>query len=180
MLPREGGSAVTDDPDDPGGVTKWGISLRTLVKAGRIDLDDDGFFDFDIDRDGDIDAADIRAMPLTVAKDFYREIFFEPYNYKGLLDQCVTNKIFDTSINMGSKQAHRCLQRSIRACGKYVVDDGIFGRNTLKAANVVDPVKLISSLRSEQAAVYRMIISKKSRMSKYQRGWYRRAYDDNH
>lgn len=179
MLPREGGSYVTEDPDDPGGVTKWGISLRTLAKAGQIDLDNDGYFDFDLDRDGDIDAADVRAMPFNVAKDFYREIIFEHHNYKRILDQSITNKIFDITVNMGARQSHRCVQRACRAGGRAVVDDGILGPKTLKAINVIAPRILLHSLRSEQAAVYRLIISNKPVMTKYQKGWLRRAYDDN-
>ena len=52
VLIHEGG--YSDHPNDAGGVTKFGISLRYLRDAGHA-LGD-------VDRDGDIDADDIRAL----------------------------------------------------------------------------------------------------------------------
>ena len=54
----EGG--YVDDPDDPGGATRFGISLRLLKKMGKLG---------DIDGDGDIDADDIRRLSSDSASD---------------------------------------------------------------------------------------------------------------
>lgn len=51
VLKVEGG--YVDDPNDAGGATNWGISLR-FVKQSGVDLDIDG--------DGDIDAEDMKAL----------------------------------------------------------------------------------------------------------------------
>jgi len=171
MLPREGGHKFTNDPDDPGGATKWGISLRTLAKTNDLR--------FDIDGDGDIDIDDIKLADHDDAYNFYFRYFFKNTNYKYICDQGVTNKIFDTAVNMGHPQANRCIQRACRAVGRYLVSDGKFGPKSLNAVNDLDNARLLTAFRSEQAAVYRMIITKKPMMGKYKRGWYRRAYDDN-
>ena len=45
------GDGLVDDPDDPGGITKYGVSFRFLKDHG-----------IDVDGDGDIDAEDIRGL----------------------------------------------------------------------------------------------------------------------
>jgi len=171
MLPREGGHTFTNDGDDPGGATKWGISLRTLAKINDLR--------FDIDRDGDIDIDDVKSLSRGDAYDFYYRYFFKNTNYNHIVSQTVINKLFDTAVNMGASQATRCMQRAVRATGAYLVSDGKFGPKSLKAINKADPKQLLIAFRSEQAAVYRIIIARKPMLAKYKRGWYRRAYDDN-
>lgn len=65
----EGG--YCNDPDDPGGATNYGISLRWLKSLGL----NQG----DIDRDGDIDASDIRALSKEQAAALFKEKFWDAY-----------------------------------------------------------------------------------------------------
>lgn len=173
VLAHEGG--FVDHPDDPGGATNWGVSLRWLVSLGDIDLDRDGFTDFDFDRDGDVDADDIRKMTREDAVEVYRIYWWERFEYN-LLPELIGPKTFDLAVNMGAHQAHKLLQRACRACDAPVVDDGVLGPVTRKAVFCADERALLTSLRSEAAGFYRGLVIAKPRFETFIAGWLRRAY----
>ncbi|MFP3944326.1 MAG: glycoside hydrolase family 108 protein [Alphaproteobacteria bacterium] len=175
VMYHEGG--VANDPDDPGGATKWGISLRLLKKIGAIDaVDASSAISADIDLDGDIDADDLKALPVSQAVEIYRTRFWERYRY-GQLHAPAAVKVFDLAVNMGPRQAHKCLQRAIRANEERVIEDGILGPVTLRMANGIEPARLLPALRSEAAGFYRMLAAEKPRLRKFLQGWLNRAYD---
>jgi lysozyme family protein len=171
VLKHEGG--FVQDPDDPGGATNYGISLRYLLGTGDLTLGD-------FNHDGQIDIKDIQQMTIAQATDIYHSQWWVKYGYENLADSDLAGKVFDTAINMGGSQAHILLQRSIRACGIVVTEDGQLGPKcfgaiaTLVAAGSADA--LLSSFRSEQAGFYRTLIAKKPIFEKYKTGWLARAY----
>jgi len=143
-LEWEGG--YTNDPDDPGGETRWGISARA---------------------NPDVDVADLTEEQ---AIDIYRTKYWLDV-YDDIIAECIGAKVFDLAVNMGHGPAHVCLQRALRAVGIQIKEDGVFGKITLKAVNKVSPSCLLAAMRSEAAGHYRMIGKKK-----YMRGWLNRAY----
>ena len=173
LIKNEGG--FVDDPDDPGGATNWGVSLRWLRDAGLLDLDGDGWPDGDIDLDGDIDADDIRALDLGAARQLYFDHWWRKYGYGDMPDR-IGEKAFDLSVNMGSSQAHKCLQRAARACGEHIFDDGVIGDVTRRAVAAIAPSVLLPAFRSEAAGIYRQIAARSPASRKFLNGWLRRAY----
>ena len=173
VLEHEGG--FVDDPDDPGGATNWGWSLRTLVKIG--DTDGDGWLDGDLDHDGDVDADDVRLMSLEGAIQLYRTQWWERYRYD-LYDYPVSSKLLDLAINMGHRQAAKILQRSTWAVrgDQLLVDDGKLGNKSIHEIAGLDPASLRYAMRSEAAGFYRGLIAAKPVRRKYENGWLRRAY----
>ena len=171
VLKHEGG--FVNDPDDPGGATNYGISLTYLLGTGDLNLGD-------FNHDGKIDIKDIQSMTIDNAIAIYNKEWWVKFGYEGLANPDLAGKVFDTSVNMGGKQAHILLQRAIRACGIRVVEDGALGPKcfgavaNLVAANSADA--LLSSFRSEQAGFYRALIAKKVIFEKYREGWMTRAY----
>lgn len=171
VLKHEGG--FVDDPDDPGGATNFGISLRFLRKTGDLEVGD-------IDQDGDIDADDIRQMDVEDAKNIYRKYWWDKYGYARIGSQVLATKIFDLAVNMGAKQAHKLVQRACRAAGVYLIDDGVLGNRsygaiiTLGEAGSYDAI--LAALRSEAASFYKLLIAKKPVFEKYRNGWLNRAY----
>lgn len=152
VLRHEGG--LVDDPDDPGGVTNYGISWRFLRRVRRNAKPDD-----------------IRKLTRVAAFELYRQHFWERYGYGRLWDMAVATKVFDLSVNMGPRGAHLCLQRALRAAGERVIEDGVLGPQTLAAVHRAPPQGLLAALRSEAAGYYR-----NRRRPKYIRGWLNRAY----
>jgi len=68
------GSALSDDPNDPGGLSRYGISQRTYPTI------------------------DIRGLTEDGAKILYKKDF---WRYDGILNQAVATKLFDAAVNMG-------------------------------------------------------------------------------
>jgi lysozyme family protein len=93
----------------------------------------------------------------------------------------VAVKVFDLAVNVGPRQAHRLLQRALRACGRDVAEDGVIGPETLGAIAGVagageSPFAIVASLRSEAAGFYRTLIARRPLLAVFERGWLRRAY----
>ncbi|MGJ8584653.1 MAG: holin-associated N-acetylmuramidase [Marinosulfonomonas sp.] len=119
ILRREGG--FVNDPDDPGGPTKFGVTLNTLRRL-RID----------VNRDRRIDLADVQGLSRQMA----RKIFISDYFYRphiDLLPADLQPGVFDMYVNSGSN-AVRILQRLLCDMGQVVLVDGVIGPKTAKAA----------------------------------------------
>lgn len=166
VLAHEGG--FVDDQADPGGATKYGVSLRTLRALGDLA--------FDLDGDGDLDADDVKHLTVETAGAFYHQHFWDRYGYAELRDLHVAAKAFDLAVNMGPGAAHRCLQRALRACGVPVAEDGILGPITRQAANDAEFKGLFPALKSEAAGFYRALVAAQPAREKWLKGWLNRAY----
>ena len=117
VLRHEGG--YVNDPRDPGGETRFGISKRAYPDVDILRLTEDE------------------------AKVIYRRDYWNtlrPDEIPAPLAICV----FDAAVNMGRDKAVRLLQR---ACG--VAQDGVMGGNTIAAANrLPEPVVRFSTERA--------------------------------
>jgi len=78
VLRHEGG--LVDNPNDPGGITNHGVSLRWLKSKGLAG---------DLNHDGDVDAADIKIMTVEQASGFYKTYWWDKYNYGAIVAQMV-------------------------------------------------------------------------------------------
>jgi lysozyme family protein len=119
IVAREGG--FVNDPDDPGGATNFGVTIHTLRRLR-----------LDIDRDGDVDVADIRALSRAQAVD----IFIEHYHDRpgiARLPEDLRASVFDMYVNAGAN-AVKILQRLLRDMGEAVDVDGVIGPQTAAAA----------------------------------------------
>lgn len=111
LLGHEG--KYSNNPADPGGETMYGVTLRVARASGY--------------------AGEMRDLPLSVAKDIYRELYWDTIHADEIPD-AVRFDVFDASVNSGPGQAVRFLQR---ATG--VTDDGRLGPVTIRAVKAMDP-----------------------------------------
>lgn len=162
VLRHEGG--FVNNAADPGGATKYGVSLRWLKSQGLAG---------DINHDGDIDIADIRALTPEMASAFYRTQWWDKYGYGNILPQAVATKIFDTSVNVGPVRAHTFVQQAVGV----TPTTGVFGPITLGKVNSINSVTLLSALQEIQAGFYRSLVAKDSARQQFLNGWLNRAYD---
>ena len=63
IFKAEGGFA--NDPDDPGGATKYGVTLKTLKRLGH-----------DLNQDGRVDIADLKQLSSTQAVQIFVQDYF--------------------------------------------------------------------------------------------------------
>ncbi|PIE13808.1 MAG: peptidoglycan-binding protein [Rhodobacterales bacterium] len=118
IVKREGG--YVNDPDDPGGATKYGVTIHTMRRLG-----------IDLDRDGDVDAADVRRLTLQQAVDIYIEHYFQKTRID-LLPGPLQATVFDMYVNAGNN-AVKILQRLLSEFGQKVSVDGALGPQTAAA-----------------------------------------------
>lgn len=164
VMKNEGG--YSDDPDDAGGTTKYGVSMnlvKELVDLGEINLSPHEIFNF------------VRDLSKKDAKAIYRKFFWIPNNYGQIVSPDVAAKCLDMSVLFGAGTANRAIQRATRAAvGTELKEDGIIGPRTLNAISCCVIVVLIAVLKSEMACLARS--SKARNRDKYIKGWLERAY----
>lgn len=174
----EGG--FVDDPRDKGGATKYGVSLRFLVSEGRIDLDGDGFADFDLDMDGDIDVADIRKLTPADARYLFQRCFWNRMDCESFAKP-IGEAMFDQGVNGGIGAARKLLQIAIvRVTGWPLEIDGRIGPATRArmAAVLARPTgmeTLIAAYRLAAADRYREIARRVPSQKRFLKGWLARA-----
>jgi len=121
IILREGG--YVNDPDDPGGATKYGVTIGTMRRLGM-----------DLDRDGDIDAEDVKRLTRAQA----RQIFVDHYFHRpriGELPEPLQASVFDMYVNAGAN-AVKILQRLLNDMGQRIAVDGGIGPQTLEACDI--------------------------------------------
>ncbi len=114
----EGG--YVNDPADPGGETKYGISHRAYPDI------------------------DIKALTLDQAKDIYQRDYWTPASC-GRMPERIGHLVFDCAVHHGVKTAIKLLQRALK-----VADDGEFGpitRGTLTARDTNETADLLMAQR---------------------------------
>lgn len=120
IVAREGG--YVNDPDDPGGPTKFGVTLQTMRSLG-----------LDLDADGDVDARDVQLISQAQAISIFVAHYFDTPGI-GRLPVPLQPSVFDMYVNAGSN-AVRILQRLLREMGHDLVIDGRIGPRTVRAAH---------------------------------------------
>lgn len=167
VLKHEGG--FSNNPNDPGGATNYGISLRFLKEMN-----------INIDHDPDIDINDVKNIHASSAIEIYKKYWWDKYHYEAINSLAVAAKIFDMAVNMGSKQAHKFTQRACQYCGHSELEvDGILGAKTLAALNEIslhgreDDFKY--ELIHEQKWFYGHLAANDSRLNVFLKGWLNRA-----
>lgn len=167
LLIKEHEGGLTDDEADPGGLTNFGVSLRFLRSLGH-DL-------ADVDGDGDVDEDDVRGMRWPLAARIFTVEFWDRFGYETLPED-VAIKLFDLSINVGPRPAHRLLQRACRAGSDPVLEDGLLGPKTRASVRIALPHVLVACLRCEAAGFYRSLVAARPSLAGFLVGWERRAY----
>lgn len=156
------GRSNHNDPDDPGGDTDYGISLRYLKSTGQRG---------DINGDGVVDELDIRSLTPEIATDFYLKDFWLPSRCSKL-PPMIALAVFDGAVNTGVRTTARLLQHAAR-----VKVDGIIGPKTLATIHRLDNKQLLKEFLGWRALYYRDIALANSSLSKYLRGWYNRLFN---
>lgn len=149
ILEHEGG--LVDNPADPGGLTKYGISKASYPNV------------------------DIANLTPEQAAEIYKQDWWNKYSYDRIVDQGVANKTFDLAVNMGASQAHKILQQACGDAGNPTTVDGELGPNTLAAVNASDPTTLVDYMRMHARDFYLNLVKRRPSSAVFLNGWLARA-----
>lgn len=158
-MPFEGWDAYTNDPDDKGGATKYGITVRTL-KAIR----------FDVDGDGDVTENDVKSLTYSQAKDILKRKYWDVIQADSIESERIAIKLFDCAVNMGPARATRIAQEALNDLRYGLVVDGLMGPKTLSSLNGSDEDVFFLFLVSRLEQFYVGLNQRK-----FLKGWLRRA-----
>ncbi len=160
---HEGG--LSDNKNDPGGITNYGISLR-YIKAENIDIDGDG----DSDRD------DIIRLTQTKADKIYLKNWWIKYHYDRIKNKAVSTKIMDLSINAGSFRAHVLAKKALNSIYPIKISiNGVLDEYAIKLINNTESFVMMDSMRNQEELFYRAIVKKNKNMQPFLKGWLNRA-----
>ena len=172
------------DPDDAGGETYKGIARRfnqSWVGWDKID---------EVKKanprkrklDNILDQDDALQQEV---KSFYKQFYWDRFRGDDIPLPEIREELFDTSVNLGVQRAVMFLQEGLNLLNRNqknyvdIVQDGLFGDNTLKALNAylkVDDVSLLLKLMNIfQGIHYIEYMRKDPVQEKYARGWLKRV-----
>lgn len=170
IVAREGG--FVHDPDDPGGATKYGVTLATLRRLG-----------VDVTRDGQVDLRDVKALTTAEAVQIYIEHYHRRPGIAGL-PEVLQASVFDMFVNAGRPAVH-LLQRLLAQMGFACADDGVIGAETRRAAELAyqaAPNHLVDAYGIARRNYYYALADARPASRKYARrrdggkgGWITRA-----
>lgn len=129
VLKYEGG--YTNHPSDPGGPTNWGITIKDAQMYWKKDAT----------------AADVKAMPVSVAKGIYRRRYWDAMRCSEL-PSGVDYAVMDYGVNSGIGRSGKVLRRALGLSDKTsVINDQV-----IAACKASDAKKIINFIMSERLA----------------------------
>ncbi|NVO55140.1 peptidoglycan-binding protein [Rhodobacteraceae bacterium B1Z28] len=170
IVAREGG--FVDDPDDPGGATKFGVTIHTMRRLG-----------LDLTGDDVVTPADVRALSRQQAVDIFVRYYFAKPRI-GKLPKVLHASVFDMYVNAGA-QAVKILQNLLREMQFEIAVDGVIGPQTVQASvSAAGPqsITLRDSYGVARRNYYFRLADRRQASRKYARsrsggkgGWIKRA-----
>lgn len=145
VIEREG--PPTDDPDDPGGRTKFGISEHSHPDAWA---------------DGDVSSAEAHAI--------YRLEYIEKPRFDRVEPIALREQLIDFGVTSGPRRPILFLQHILG-----VDRDGVIGPGTLAALAARDPREVNNLLVGLREQFYRDVVRARPSSQKFLKGWIRRA-----
>jgi len=141
---RQGNVIAEDDPDDPGGLTKYGIDQRSHPNV------------------------DIRNLTEDEAKDIYYNDYYLGSGADKLPDGIATI-VLDISVNNGKGRAIKILQAAVGAAV-----DGALGPETIGLVDAADRVQTMQAMLDAREQLYRGIAANRPASEKFLAGWLNR------
>lgn len=154
LMGWEGGGTLHEHPNDPGGLTKWGISQRSHPDV------------------------DIRNLGVLEAMEITYDQYWQPVRAE-LLPEKLRWDVFDFAFNAGPVTSVYTLQKSVNLCRKargrtdQLLLDGDLGPLTLGSLDDEDPAKLLRVFRAYRSKHYLTLAERGS--VEFIHGWLRRA-----
>ena len=149
--PENEGSDYTDDPNDAGGETKYGVS-----KAAFPDVD-------------------IANLTYDLAAQIWLDNFWTPNRVGEIVNQELANKLLNMIGNSNPRVVVRQFQTAINICGGSLNVDGLIGTATIDTANSCNYRWLLSVFKNIRIEYYIELVDRDPNKIRYLKGWVARA-----
>lgn len=159
LLKAEGG--YTDDPDDKGGPTNWGI-IQSELAAWRGHA---------------VSKDDVKNLTLDEAIKIYKAKYWDKMGLDQLTDERLQLAIFDQGVNRGTVTAVKQAQQIANLFGAGITTDGVNGPVTSKKLNAIDPVNFCREFLQASEHAYVNIVIRNPTQIKFLRGWLNRVHN---
>lgn len=143
LIGHEGG--YVNHPQDPGGETNWGITLRTARSEGY--------------------TGSMRDLTREQAREIYRTAYWQRARCDEY-DGAIAFQVFDAAVNHGIGNSIRFLQRAVG-----VADDGVMGQVTMSAIKAMSVTDVIARFNAARLMFYTNL----STWPTFGKGWARRV-----
>lgn len=114
------GSKFINDPKDPGGPTKYGITLKTLrrISGKKTSINT------------------LKNLTEQKAIKYYKEYFWDRYGAYKIKNRRLSLTLLLSQINLGPYRPNLLIQKDVnKLCHTHIVTDGIIGNKSIKAIN---------------------------------------------
>lgn len=145
ILINEGG--YVNDPDDPGGETKFGISKK------------------------DYPNLDIKNLTIDQAKTIYKSDYYMKMGLDHLNDTGVQYYAMDMGVNIGTGRGVKILQHALR-----IPQDGEIGPDTVNAVNAATPHTLVDEMIELRVKYYVSLVYANPVKVKFLSDWIVRSF----
>lgn len=155
VLIREGRDKYTNDPNDAGGPTKWGITQGALAKwRGR-----------------PVAASEVQALGKDEAVAIYRRDYMAPF--EKVEDPSLLELLFDFAVNHGPARAAEALQTVLQRIGYYTdrIDGGFGPKSQAALAKVENVAALFYAVKCERLEAYMRYAGRAPANVIYLGGW---------
>lgn len=161
VLKVEGG--YVDDPADPGGATKYGITQKTW------DV-------FNVQRGAD--TSHVRWISKCDAREVYESMYWEPLNLEQVHSDRIALCIFDQAVNQGLIRATKRAQEVVNFLtrGVNLKVDGLLGPKTIKGLNMTSKSNFVPYYLQESRLYYVDLMAANPVLIKFRRGWLNRVF----
>lgn len=151
IMEHEGG--FVNNPNDKGGPTNKGVTLRTFRDyAGN-----------------NVNVQDLKDMSDYQWYAIFKRFYWDLCKADKINSQAVANAIVDWAYNSGPRTAIATVQRILG-----IDNDGIVGPMTIEAINNMRSGKLFDAIQFERAAFVQKIVKNNPSQSIFLKGWLRR------
>lgn len=153
------GRKYTNDPNDKGGPTKFGVTKKA--------------FEAYFKREALI--SEIENMSESTAGTIYYFDFWKPLGLDSVIDNAISTSIFDCGVLYGLRVSANMTQKSLRACGRSLMIDGVIGPQTVSFLNEISAYLFLTVYRGQVLQEIDDIIRVTPSDEEYRHGWTNRA-----
>ena len=158
LLTKEG-YTYTDDPDDNGGPTRYGITKATLERYLKRACT----------------AEEVAFLDLSTAKLIYEEYYWMQINCHKMSKTGIAIALFSSAALYGTTKTAQMTQKALNICGASLKVDGHLGDKSIAVLNIVKQDEFFKAFHGQLIERIEDIVAKNPKQKKFENGWKNRA-----